>query len=286
MNTNTLMNPTLESPVTHYAMLRVALEMFGKEPASLAAGDYEKVLHQVNRELGIGRRVLAAREAMDVVIPDTVVLQAIDALAQRYQNEEDFLQALSANGLDRNTLFEALHYELKVESVLEKILAEKAAVSDTEVEIYYRQHLEKFRLPETRTTRHILLTINDEYEENHRDRAMQRITALQKLLLDNEDEFTALAQRHSECPTAMQDGLLGRIKPGQLYPELDKTLFQMEEGALSGVVESPVGLHLLLCERIHPAEHRTFEQVKEKLREHLEKKKRKHILNEWLQRKG
>ncbi len=178
-----------------------------------------------------------------------------------------------------------MHYELKVEAVLEKILADKAAVSDTDVEIYYLQHPEKFQLPETRTARHILITINDEYEENRRDRAMQRITALQNRLLDREAEFTALAQRHSECPTAMQEGLLGRVKPEQLYPQLDKTLFQMEEGALSGVVESPVGLHLLLCERIHPAEYRHFEQVKEKLREHLEKKKRKHILNEWLQRK-
>ena len=144
------------------------------------------------------------------------------------------------------------------------------------------QHLEKFELPETRTARHILVTINEEYAENCREQALQRITEIQHSLLEQGEDFSALAQRHSECPTAMQEGLLGRIKPGQLYPELDKALFEMEEGELSEIIESPVGLHLLWCEQIHAAERRCFSELKDKLRDHLEKKKRKRLLQEWL----
>ena len=280
---NTMMKSPLESPVTSYTKLRVALELFHKPPASLSDEEYKQMLVQVNRELAIGKRVLEAREAADVVIPDAVVAQAMDSLAKRYDSKDDFLQALEVNDLDQYTLQQALGYELKVEAVLEKILAERAAVSDAEVEIFYLQHLDKFELPETRNARHILITINDEYSENSREQALQRMTELEARLLQQEGEFTELAQRHSECPTAMQEGLLGRIKPGQLYPELDETLFGMEEGELSEIIESPVGLHLLLCEQIHRAERRSFYEVKEKLREHLEKKKRKRLLHEWLQ---
>ncbi len=279
---NMIMKSSLESPEINYAMLRVALEMYGKAPASLAAEEYQKVLHQVNRELAIGKRVLQAKEASDVVVPKSVVSEAIQALEKRYDSKEDFLQSLEVNGLDHDTLYQALQYELKVEAVLEKVMAGKAAISDAEVEIYYLQHLEKFELPETRTARHILVTINEEYAENCREQALQRISEIQGSLLEKGENFSVLAQRHSECPTAMQEGLLGRIKPGQLYPELDEALFGMEEGELSEIIESPVGLHLLLCEEIHAAVRRRFGEVKDKLREHLEKKKRKHLLQEWL----
>ena len=283
---NTMIMTPQQTPETNYAMLRVSLETFGKTPASLADDEYKQVLQQVNRELAIGKRVLQAREATGVVIPETVVTQAIDTLTQRYDSEEVFLQALDANGLDRKSLHQALEYELKIETVLEKILSERAAVSDAEVEIYYLQHLDKFELPETRTARHILITVNEEYAENSREQASQRIVEIQSQVRDCFEKFKELAQRHSECPTAMHEGLLGRIKPGQLYPELDVCLFEMQEGELSDVIESPVGLHLLLCEQIHDAERRGFSEVKGKLREHLENKKRKRLLREWLQQNG
>ena len=112
---------------------------------------------------------------------------------------------------------------------------------------------------------------------------MQRLKGLQTSLQQHRAEFTELAQRHSECPTAMQNGLLGRIKPGQLYRELDAVLFQMEEGEISEILESPIGLHLLMCEQIHIAERRSFKEIKEKLCDHLEMKKRKMLLHKWLQ---
>ena len=284
MNSPKRMTSAQEPTESNYAMLRVALEFFGKPPASLSSEERREVLSQVKRELTIGKRVLQAGDASEVVIPESVVKQAADSLAKRYDCEEEFLQALEANGLDLYTLHKALHYELKVEGVLEKIVAERSVVCDTDVEIYYLQHMEKFELPETRTARHILITINEEYEDNSRERAIKRIAELQQLLSEG-GEFTALAQRYSECPTAMQGGVLGRVKPGQLYPELDKVLFEMDEGELSEVIESPIGLHLLLCEEIHCAERRRYDEVKEKLREHLEKKKRKRVLHDWLQQK-
>lgn len=283
---NMMMKPPHESAESNYAMLRVANELFGKSPASLSADEFGKVQQQVNRELAIGKRVLAAKETAEILVPESVVMQAVDSLAKRYDSEEDFLQALEDNGLDRNRLYQALYYELRVEAALQRIIAERALVSDAEVEIYYLQHVDKFELPETRTARHILITINNEYDENRRERAIQRMSELRDRLRQPTGEFATLAVRHSECPTAMQEGLLGRIKPGQLYPELDECLFTMAEGELSDIIESPVGLHLLLCEKIHAAERRRFDEVKDKLREHLEAKKRKRLLREWFLRKS
>ncbi len=275
---------TTDSPEINYAKLRVSLELFQRPPASLNEEEYQQMLQQVNRESAISHRVLASEEAVEVVVPESAVHRAFQALRKRYDTEEAFDRALQANELDREGLHRALEHELRVEAVLEKVLAKDAAVSDEEVEIYYYQHLERFELPETRTARHILITINDDYAENGPDQARQRINTLASQLKNSPSEFKSLAQRHSECPTAMHEGLLGRIKPGQLYPELDGELFRLKQGEISTILHSPVGLHLLQCETIHPAERLTFEKVREKLHEHLENKKRKHLLQTWLKR--
>ena len=267
---------------SQYTLLRVALEMFEKSPAELSEQDYQAVLHQANRQLAIGKRVLTSAEAKGVVVPDAVVNQAMASLAGRYASAEAFAEDLERNGLDSHTLFAALRHELTVEAVLDRVMARQDALSEHDLEIYYYQHLDKFTLPETRTVRHILITINDEYAENRREQVEQRMAALYAQLHDNPERFEELAKANSECPTAMQDGLLGRVKPGQLYAELDQELFSMDEGEVSEVIESPVGLHILWCEQVHPGGAVPFAQVRDKLRERLENNRRKAFLREWL----
>jgi len=63
------------------------------------------------------------------------------------------------------------------------------------------------------------------------------------------NKFADLALKHSECPTALQGGVLGIVPRGKLYPELDAVLFSLKVGAVSDIVESEIGFHLLLCKQ-------------------------------------
>ena len=275
----------LESPQTRYAMLRTALELFHKPPADLDEVQTKTLQQQVNSQLAIGKRLLEQGAASQVVVPDDSVEQAFNSLKSEYESDEAFDNTLAYNNLDRGELREALRYELLVEAALEQLLKDEAQVSDEEVEIYYLQHAEKFTLPETRTVSHILITVNDDYAENSREAALKRITALQEECCGNGKKLKVLAQRHSECPSAMKEGVIGRVKAGQLYPELDRALFAMSEGGVSEVLESEVGLHLLHCETIHPAETATIDRVRDKIAQLLEQKKRKAIIKNILRKR-
>jgi peptidyl-prolyl cis-trans isomerase C len=273
---------TQYGPEVDYAIMRNALEMFDTVQEELDDGQRTAVLQRVNRELAIAKRLFQAPESSGVVVPEASVTQAYNELAQRFEDNDGFIKALKANNLDEDKLKQALAWQLRLEMVLEHLLNERGKVSDDEVEIYYYQHLDKFVLPETRTAHHILITINDAYPENRRDRAAQRMEELSTQLKNDPASFNSLAEQHSECPTAMHQGLLGRIKPGQLYTELDEALFNMGEGEISSIIETEAGLHILLCETIHPAGNIPFADVKEKLHTHLEQKKRKRLLHDWL----
>lgn len=273
----------LDTPQTRYAMLRTALAMFKQPPADLDEPRLQQLRQRVNGELAIGQRLLQ-RQGAHGVIPDDSVEQALSQLAAGFESEEAFATTLAYNGLQRDSLREALRYELRVEAAMEQLVRDEAAVSEAEAEIYYLQHRERFTLAETRSVCHILITINDDYPENSRDRALQRITELHAECAGDGNLLKALAQCHSECPSAMKDGLIGRAKPGQLYPQLDAALFAMQEGEVSEVIESEIGLHILYCEQIHPAETLPFEQVNAKIVTLLEQTKRKSMLKQWLQK--
>jgi len=81
---------------------------------------------------------------------------------------------------------------------------------------------------------------------------LERIRAIEEKLLRKPHQFDALAQRYSECPTAMREGRIGFVRRGQLFPQLDEALFRLRAGELSSVVESDMGFHVLLCKAIQP----------------------------------
>ncbi|MEJ2142916.1 MAG: nitrogen fixation protein NifM, partial [Gammaproteobacteria bacterium] len=172
--------------------------------------------------------------------------------------------------------------ELLVDTVLDTVASKAADVSDMDVMIYYYLHKDKFSKPETREAYHILITINDDFDENKRDAAYSRLADIRKRVIKKPERFGEQALKHSECPTAMREGFLGNIPKGELYPELDKALFSMKQGEISEIIESPVGFHILFCKSIDEAGPVSIDQAEPKIREHLQQKRRRMCQKNWL----
>lgn len=267
-----------------YLVLKTANSLYSRGPQELNGEERRRVETLARRQRDIETRVLATPEARDVVVPEATLQDAFAEIRSRYPDEVEFHNDLADHGLTAASLAQALERELKVEAILDKEASRAAAVSDIDVELYYHYHPEQFTRPETRRARHILVTINEEMPDNTRDKARQRIDAVVARLAKDPGRFEEQALKHSECPTAMNGGLLGEARQGQLYPELDVVLFQMEAGAISPVLESPIGFHVLLCEAITPAGKVPLGPIKPKIREMLETRRRQICRKAWLKR--
>ena len=149
-----------------------------------------------------------------------------------------------------------------------------SAVSDADIEIFYLLHRRRLRSAETRELRHILITINDDYPDNRRPQAQSRLSAIRDALLAVPQDFAAAALQHSECPTALNGGLLGKVPRGSLYPELEPVAFALQAGELSTIAESPMGLHLLLCEAINAPRELSLAEASPFIRRQLERQRR------------
>jgi peptidyl-prolyl cis-trans isomerase C len=269
-----------------YHLLRAALAAGKPNLGSLSAAELSALEPKAQASHALESLVLSSPEAAKILIPESRIEQALAEVRGRYDSRADFLADLSGNGLDEQQLRSALQRELIFDGLMQRIGARRPAVTEVDERLFFEMHQERFTQPEQRTARHILITINNDYAENSRGAARARIDAIAAQLAaqpaDQPSTFADLARRHSECPTAMQDGQLGSVQRGQLFPALDQALFQLAAGALSAPVESDLGFHILWCERIQPARAIPFAQARERIRQVLEERAARQCQREWI----
>jgi hypothetical protein len=116
------------------------------------------------------------------MLPEASIDASLTEIRSRYESDEDYYADLERIGLDALALRQAVSRDLVVEAVLEKVAAQSASVSETDVEIFWRMHRQRFRRAETRLLRHILVTINDDLTDNQRQAARSRIDAIRTRL--------------------------------------------------------------------------------------------------------
>lgn len=269
-------------PASPYLILKLAHEIYRKGPTELDDPERRRVFAIAARQQQIEDRILGSANAAQVVLPAASVDACFKDIQDRYPDEPEFEADLLRNGLSAATLREAIERDLKVEALLELVAADTPAVSDTEVEIFYLQHLDRFRKPETRSLRHILITVNDAVPGSRRDAVLAKIEAVRARLAKDIGRFGEQALKHSECPTAMNGGLIGKVSRGKLYPELEAAAFALAPGELSAVVESPLGFHLVLCDAIEPEVRMPLAEARERVREHLAGHRRAAAQKRWI----
>ncbi|WP_319529224.1 nitrogen fixation protein NifM [uncultured Cohaesibacter sp.] len=263
-------------------LMRASLTAFERRYDELTGNEKMIAEENAQRSLTIEAIVLKSPEAQGVHVPEQMLDRAVENVRSRYDNSEEFSEDLALNSLTEAILREALGRELRVDAVLEKVASSVSLATFDEARDWFERYPEKFRIDETRTVRQILITINDDFPENVRSEAARRISEIYKDLDGSIDQFGQTALRHSECPSALEKGSLGRIGRGQLFPELDEVLFSLGEGKMSEVIETAVGFHILLCETIHPALQASFEEAAPKIMEAMNVKRKAMVQKRWM----
>jgi peptidyl-prolyl cis-trans isomerase C len=210
--------------------------------------------------------------------PDTVA--AIGEHAVHYQEFEEFLErsvGLDALGLE-NKVMSALFDQFLDEQLLKQVAIERelatvdsnsraaldallrseglAEVSAAEIDRYYEEHRSAFELPERVELRQILV------EEREQAEAA-------KAELDAGTDFVEVAKRVSIDPSAPYGGYQGELGRDDLPVALADTIFGLEEGQHSDIVEADYGFHIFFVARRLPAETQPLQAASDKLRSEL-----------------
>ncbi len=74
-------------------------------------------------------------------------------------------------------------------------------------------------------------------------------------------DFGELAKKYSEDSTAQAGGELGWLVHGQTVPEFDSMAFSLKPGAVSGLVKTVYGIHIIKVEEKQVAHLQSFDEV-------------------------
>jgi peptidyl-prolyl cis-trans isomerase SurA len=93
-----------------------------------------------------------------------------------------------------------------------------------------------------------------------------------------------LARLYSDDASAKNGGDLGFFKRGELLPELDRIIFNMQPGELSGLVRTKVGFHIIKVTEKKEGQVIPFEEVMEKVKDQYIEKESQRRFKGWLQK--
>jgi hypothetical protein len=111
--------------------------------------------------------------------------------------------------------------------------------------------------------RHILLRLPPDAAQTVRDSVQALARSLRERALAGE-EFATLAAQYSADGSAQQCGDLGFFGRGQMVGPFEEAAFALEAGEVSGVVETPFGLHII---KVEEKQSPSFEDSREAFRE-------------------
>ena len=149
-------------------------------------------------------------------------------------------------------------------------LADKVSVSPAQLQQYYNQHQDEYRIPETVTVRHILIKTpapdaNGKIDQKGVDAARTKADDIEKQLKSGAN-FADLAKKNSEDPgSAENGGLLPPLTRGRTVPEFEQAAFTTPAGQTTGVIRTNYGFHIIHVEGKQQARLKPLEEVKSQI---------------------
>lgn len=156
-------------------------------------------------------------------------------------------------------------------------IASAIKVDEDELRQRYEAQKANFRTAEERKARHILIQAADGASEKEVAEARAEAEALLQRINNGED-FSALAKAESQDPgSAKKGGDLGFFGKGIMDKAFEEATFSLAKGAVSGVVQSAFGFHIIKLDDIKGGETKPYEEVAAELKRELQQERAAEI---------
>jgi peptidyl-prolyl cis-trans isomerase D len=152
------------------------------------------------------------------------------------------------------------------------------SVSSQELESYYDQHKDEYRIPEQVSVSHILIKTplpgpDGKVDPRGVEEARKKAEDILKQVKSG-GNFADLAKKYSEDPgSGKNGGSLGFIGRGRTVPEFEKAAFSLDKGATSDLVQSSYGFHIIRVDDKQAAHVKTLVEVKDQIEESIKQQK-------------
>ena len=171
------------------------------------------------------------KQFIDLLVKEKLILES--AKQAGVNKREEYKSALNSFKEEQKKQLKDYEDGLIIEMYLKDVQENMITASEDEINKYYEEHKEDFTNPVAVIAKHILVPTREEAEI-----AFDRI--------NKGESFDKVAQEMStDKVSAQRGGQIGPFRKGELVKEFEEVVFNLKDGEISEIVETPFGLHII-----------------------------------------
>ena len=254
------------------------LTKFRKYGMRNEAPDLVKRLQKRALDQVIGEELIfQASQRLTIEDVDEKVTQKLRALERRYATGERFKAYLKENNLTMEGVRSSLRARVYVDEYLMEKGISKPQISEERIREAYERNPDSYSGEESIKVSHILIEVDGGAGTEASEQARQEAEEIRKKVLEGKN-FAEMARKHSDCNSASGGGSLGYIKRGYMPAEFDRVAFAVQRDAVSEVVKTRFGYHIIKVFDKKSAGVVPYEDVRDFIERYLQKEESKKKL--------
>jgi peptidyl-prolyl cis-trans isomerase C len=188
--------------------------------------------------------ILQESRKLNVEDVESKVKQKVQELKRKYGAGKRFEMYLKMRRLTLEDLEESYRTRVNVDEYLKDKGILDPEIPEERIRAAYDENQAGYSREAAADVSHILIAVDEDAGAEETQKAQQKAEEIRKQVLDGRD-FAELARAHSDCNSASGGGSLGYIKQGYMPGEFEKVAFAMEKNAVSDVVKTKFGYHVI-----------------------------------------
>jgi len=188
-------------------------------------------------------------------------------------------QYLRQQGSSLGEYRENLKQRMIIETLLQQSVYSRLTLLTSEIEAYYREHINQFTQPGEVGLKEILLLTEGKNLAEVRKTGEEILSKLR-----SGASFEDLARQYSDGPTASRGGGIGSFKRGAMADQIGEVAFRLAEGEFSGIIETDYGLQIIKVLSKKEAKERPLEEVRQEISRELYRIKAEPGLSDYLEK--
>ncbi len=153
---------------------------------------------------------------------------------------------------------------------------DKVDISQEEIKASYEENIDDFVIQEQVRARHILFKVPPDADEKKVEEIRKRAEEIRARAKKKED-FVSLAEKYSEGPTAKKGGDLGFFPRGRMVKAFEDAAFSLKPGELSRVVRTQFGFHVIKVEDVKQERTQSLDEVRKSIESTLRDQKSRDL---------
>lgn len=247
----------------------------GEELIRMLEDVREKILKQLIED----RLIFSEAKKLNITIEEKEIDARVDEMKSKVGSEKELESMLNEQNLTLNELRARYKEKIMIRKLVDQKVGARIIITPLEAKNYYNDNKESFMQPEEIKLRTIL--IKPKKEQGGEAGSLQLMRDLVKRLKEGCD-FEGLAKEYSDAPGADEGGLMGYVKKGDLMPQIEDIIFNLKEGEITGIIQSPLGYHVFKIDEKRIRRMKELAEVRQDIEEFLYREKASQKLKGWI----